>query len=192
MTKCVKGTPKKGLSLVLSRKRNESGLSSSSSSPRIDANLILSISVIVPINPFQKSPVQCHHFISSSNPSYSHNNHLPFYKSLRLLPINSFVHQSRKKMHFSTPFSLSLAALATTASAASCTIDGSAAAYHWEVRASGVYGIPGWCGGLWDNLNRWGGLCNPSYPYCNGQDGEMVWRFTTSVGCMRGHVESVW
>ncbi|EUC49052.1 hypothetical protein COCMIDRAFT_85664 [Bipolaris oryzae ATCC 44560] len=95
-------------------------------------------------------------------------------------------------MHFSTLSLSILPFLATTASAASCTIDGSAAAYHWEVRASGVYGIPGWCGGLWDNLNRWGGLCNPSYPYCNGQDGEMVWRFTTSVGCMRGHVESVW
>lgn len=149
-------------------------------------NLRLSILAGTHINP---PPSKSRSRITSSPSNHS--------TSLRLnlciyLSTNLFIHQS--KMHFSTPISLSilLPLLATTASAASCTIDGSAAAYHWEVRASGVYGISGWCGGLWDNLNRWGGLCNPSYPYCNGQDGEMVWRFTTSVGCMRGHVESVW
>lgn len=84
-----------------------------------------------------------------------------------------------------------LGVLAATASAATCTAD-KGPATHWVVRASGVYGIPGWCGGLWDNLNHWGGLCNPSYPYCNGKDGELLWKFTTGTACNRGHIESVW
>ncbi|USP76921.1 hypothetical protein yc1106_04195 [Curvularia clavata] len=92
-------------------------------------------------------------------------------------------------MQFSKTFAL--VALATTASAATCTVDGGATS-HWKVRASGVHDIPGFCGGLWDNLNHWGGLCNPSYTYCNGKDGELIWNFTTGTACNRGHIESVW
>ncbi|KAL6171809.1 hypothetical protein ACJQWK_02810 [Exserohilum turcicum] len=92
-------------------------------------------------------------------------------------------------MQLSKAFALGV--LISTASAATCSKDGGAAT-HWKIRASGVNDIPGLCGGLWDNLNHWGGLCNPSYPYCNGKDGELIWNFTTGTACNPGHIESVW
>ncbi len=91
-----------------------------------------------------------------------------------------------------TAFSLTaFAALATTASATSCTTNLAPYVLPYTVTASGVGDIPGICGGLWDNLNHFSS-CVASNTYCGGSDGNLKWQFTVSLLCNGGMVESAW
>ncbi|EFQ27368.1 hypothetical protein CGRA01v4_04442 [Colletotrichum graminicola] len=94
-------------------------------------------------------------------------------------------------MHFTTTAGLIFAALTPLSSAATCENFGNRAIPIWQVQASGVDDIPGKCGGLWDNLNGFGG-CGKSATYCGGSNGNLVWRFTGSSGCNAGVVEATW
>ncbi|TDZ74331.1 hypothetical protein CTRI78_v000827 [Colletotrichum trifolii] len=94
-------------------------------------------------------------------------------------------------MHFPTAAGLIVAAMAPLSSAAVCQNFGNKAIPIWQVQASGVVDIPGKCGGLWDNLNGFGG-CGKSATSCGGTNGNLVWRFTGSAGCNAGVVESAW
>ncbi|KAK0380226.1 hypothetical protein CMEL01_11357 [Colletotrichum melonis] len=80
-----------------------------------------------------------------------------------------------------------LATIAPLASAATC----SHSQNRWSITASGVDDVPGKCGGLWDNLKRFG-ACAVSGPSCGGSNGNLAWSFTTGVGCNAGMVESSW
>ncbi|WYZ45980.1 hypothetical protein EsH8_IX_000205 [Colletotrichum jinshuiense] len=94
---------------------------------------------------------------------------------------------------------LALAAFSPLASAAQCSrtqdpdpsTGSGAQTYHYTVTATGVDDIPGRCGGLWDNLKRFG-VCVASRTNCSGSGGRLSWSFTATVGCNGGMVESTW
>ncbi|RDW58405.1 hypothetical protein BP5796_12335 [Coleophoma crateriformis] len=97
-------------------------------------------------------------------------------------------------MKFTLPTLLSLAALASVSIATTCqgTYD-SGVTNRYIVHASGVTDIPGICGGLWDNLKRYG-VCAATQTFC-GQDGgteDMRWEFVASAGCDNGMVDAAW
>lgn len=55
--------------------------------------------------------------------------------------------------------------------------------------------IPGRCGGLWDNLKRFGVCLAPSYTFCgwggNSPD-HLHWQFDVIHDCNTGMIESTW
>jgi hypothetical protein len=55
----------------------------------------------------------------------------------------------------------------------------------YTVQANGVGDRPATCGGLWDNLKRFG-VCAPSLTDCSGENGELSWTFQASAGCNGG------
>ncbi|RDW56664.1 hypothetical protein BP6252_14050 [Coleophoma cylindrospora] len=110
----------------------------------------------------------------------------PIYFHLKILRI---YHPKPLKMKFTLPALLSLAALASVSIATTCqgTYD-SGVTNRYIVHASGVTDIPGICGGLWDNLKRYG-VCAATQTFC-GQDGgteDMRWEFVASAGCDNGN-----
>lgn len=86
-------------------------------------------------------------------------------------------------MRFSLITASALAAFAATGDAAVCRRwkDGPGKAY--TIEASGVYGIPGWCGGLWDNLKGHAECPSPSLTSCGGENGNMEWTFQSGASC---------
>ncbi|KAH8647756.1 hypothetical protein BX600DRAFT_443102 [Xylariales sp. PMI_506] len=90
-------------------------------------------------------------------------------------------------------FTTTLAALASTVSAATCVVQNNAVKTY-IVTASGLGDVPGTCGGLWDNLKRFADCAGVSNPECDdgGTQGNLFWRFTVSTFCNAGMVESTW
>lgn len=85
-----------------------------------------------------------------------------------------------------------IAGLASSALAdADCAYEGGWV-HKWRVTATGVYGIPGWCGGLWDNMQHFPGDCPMSDTWCGGENGLLEWKFTTPSACGPGAVEAAW
>ncbi|PSN74815.1 hypothetical protein BS50DRAFT_567594 [Corynespora cassiicola Philippines] len=64
----------------------------------------------------------------------------------------------------------------------------------YDVWAQNVYDISGICGGLWDNLKRFGVCATPSQTYCGGIESTHIlnWRFSVTIGCNEGMVHSTW
>lgn len=100
------------------------------------------------------------------------------------------------KIPVSTGFVVMMAALTNTADAAhGCnknTVSGPVVRY--QVRSSDkVPDIPGICGGLWDNMKRFGECASASNTWCGDvDDGYLGWDFTSFVGCSDGMVSSTW
>lgn len=84
------------------------------------------------------------------------------------------------------------AALAVTSSATQCFYDTSAQMYYVESDPLDVGLIPGLCGGLWDNLKRFGACLVPSRTSCGEDAGKLVWKFEVDRSCNGGDVESTW
>ncbi|KAL4947454.1 hypothetical protein BDW69DRAFT_204351 [Aspergillus filifer] len=88
-------------------------------------------------------------------------------------------------------FLLAVAALATQSSATTCENTWTSPNFYhdWEVTAPGVPNIPDVCGRLWNELR-----CPvPSRTSCRDSgDSNLVWKFTSGVGCNAGDVESAW
>lgn len=74
---------------------------------------------------------------------------------------------------------------------ADCSYEGGFV-HKWRITATGVDGIPGYCGGLWDNMKTFQGDCPISNAWCGGDNGNLEWTFTTSNTCGPGAVESAW
>ena len=66
--------------------------------------------------------------------------------------------------------------------------------FRYQVRSTDrVPDIPGICGGLWDNMKRWGECSSASNTWCgDAGNGILGWDFTAFVGCDNGKVESTW
>ncbi|KAF2661962.1 hypothetical protein K491DRAFT_673491 [Lophiostoma macrostomum CBS 122681] len=98
-------------------------------------------------------------------------------------------------MRFAT-ISISLAALASGALAATCKSEYKEFVSSYGIGASGVPDIPGTCGGLWDNLKQFADCIGVGAPYCgqndNGVAGDLVWQFTNGANCNAGMVEATW
>ncbi|KAK8079473.1 hypothetical protein PG997_007291 [Apiospora hydei] len=72
--------------------------------------------------------------------------------------------------------------LASATAASECKMNRASSGTEWTVITSGVSDIPGTCGGLWDNLKRWGLACQVLYgtQYCRDEgNGELKWYFAT-------------
>lgn len=82
--------------------------------------------------------------------------------------------------------------LAGTSLAASC-VRQNTGVYRYIVDASSMPDISGVCGGLWDNLKRFG-ACSASNSFCGarGSDNHLVWEFTVPNTCNGGMIESTW
>lgn len=64
---------------------------------------------------------------------------------------------------------------------------------NWEIRADSVEDISGLCGGLWDNLQSNPSCNSPSQTHCGREDdGSLVWRFNSAVGCKRASIYQAW
>ncbi|KAF5854648.1 hypothetical protein GGP41_007431 [Bipolaris sorokiniana] len=81
--------------------------------------------------------------------------------------------------------------LPATALSATCGYEGGWV-HKWRVTADNVYGISGWCGGLWDNMKSFQGDCPISDAWCGGENGLLEWKFTTPSTCGPGAVEAAW
>lgn len=68
------------------------------------------------------------------------------------------------------------------------------AVFRYQVRSTlQVPDTPGICGGLWDNLKRFGECGTPSNTWCgDAGNGILGWDFNAFVGCDNGMVESTW
>ncbi|PGH12249.1 hypothetical protein AJ79_04429 [Helicocarpus griseus UAMH5409] len=91
---------------------------------------------------------------------------------------------------------LALTAFVAATNAASCRYWFPTILTHrYEAGADGVDDIPGICGGLWDNLNRFPACASSSQTSCgqgsNGP-GHLHWEFTVTIYCNPGMVESAW
>jgi hypothetical protein len=66
--------------------------------------------------------------------------------------------------------------------------------YRYQIRSTDrVPDVPGICGGLWDNLKRFGECGSASNTWCGDTgNGILGWDFTAFVGCNSGMVESTW
>ncbi|KAH6838556.1 hypothetical protein B0I37DRAFT_409106 [Chaetomium sp. MPI-CAGE-AT-0009] len=85
-----------------------------------------------------------------------------------------------------------VAAFGDTALAATCHGIHGGVFIGYIVEASGVPDIPGVCGGLWDNLRRFGS-CAVSRPSCGADsNGNLLWEFSVPIGCNPGMVHSAW
>lgn len=92
---------------------------------------------------------------------------------------------------------ITLTTSATTAYATTCTKTENLFSDSFYVFAEEVDDVSGKCGGLWDNLGRFGS-CTVTDPSCeaversDGGDDSLEWKFTVPKGCNGGHVESAW
>lgn len=69
-------------------------------------------------------------------------------------------------------------------------------AFVWRYRVKStdsVPDIPGICGGLWDNLKRFGECGTASNTWCgDAGDGKLGWDFNVANNCNPGMIESTW
>ncbi|KAK2756938.1 hypothetical protein FQN54_004906 [Arachnomyces sp. PD_36] len=107
--------------------------------------------------------------------------------------------QSKSKMKLSlstTTLVVALTSLADpTLAARNCNKNViSGAIVRYQVRSAEVVpDIPGICGGLWDNMKKFGECATASNTWCgDAGDGILGWDFTSFVGCGNGMVSSVW
>jgi hypothetical protein len=86
-----------------------------------------------------------------------------------------------------------LSALAGTASANQCVYKGNEMVlWGWIIMADGVGDVPAVCGGLWDNMKRFG-ACTLTNTHCwEVEPGRIRWEFYSPTTCGPGHVESSW
>ncbi|BCS27777.1 uncharacterized protein APUU_60825S [Aspergillus puulaauensis] len=91
---------------------------------------------------------------------------------------------------------LALAAFSASASAASNCESEKIMAFVWRYHVKStdsVPDIPGICGGLWDNLKRFGECGTASNTWCgDAGDGKLGWDFNVANNCNPGMIESTW